>query len=567
MGQILSIIFGWLRGERDDKKKPSEKLPLISPPRLGNLITSPPSLGSCRDYALQTNLRTHPPPPLSSSPFTHFQTSGASRLQPSSFTYSKTSGASRLQTTLQTHHQLNSSSCGFSIATVSSPVQPKLETRQQLSSSSCSQSSTTHFNPKPVQTHQPLNLSSCGLSSTTVSSPVQPKLETHQQLSSSSCSQSSTTHFYPKPVQTPQPLSSNSCGLSRPSGTSHAQPKIQTHSSLLSSSCSHSSVSGASHFQPNPVTLPLSSVPSSNSGINGASQRNSLGFPLSLDPRSNSRSDDALDLTIPAKFKVQVVGDEKQVSARLHQYNIIEEKEERTRGVVGKNWWDYSSCEEEDLEEGKLRVRWIKHYSSEYKILLMGEGDFSFSASLAVAFASATNITATSLDSIEFLSTNYRLALSNIDKLRSLGAKVMHDVDATKMANVFPFKCMRFDRVVYNFPLAGFFPDEPREDEIWRHRMLVQQFLENAKKLIHIDGEIHITHKSNGFFYEWNLEFLASRVGLRLIEEVPFNFRDYPGYRTKYGFGGDSNFNCSPSKTYKFGHKKTTEKPSYRFMK
>ncbi|XP_034679300.1 uncharacterized protein LOC117909383 [Vitis riparia] len=562
MGQILSVIIRWLWGEKDDKKKPSEKLPLISPPRFAsdtnssssrpalppNPFTSPPSLESYRDYALQTNLRTHPPPPVSSS----------SNSSSSPFSHSKTSSASRLQPTLQTHHQLNSSSCGFSIATVSSPVQPKLETPQQLSSSSCSQSSTTHFYPKLVQTHQPLNLSSCGLSSTTVSSPVQPKLETHQQLSSSSCSQSSTTYFYPKPVQAPQPLSSNSCGLSRPSGTSHAQPKIQTHPSLLSSSCSHSSVSGASHFQPNPVTLPLSSVPSSNSGINGASQRNSLGFPLSLDSRSNSRSDDALDLLIPAKFKVQVVGDEKQVSARLHHYDIIEENEERTRGAVGKNWWDYSSCEE-DLEEGKLGVRWIKHYSSEYKILLVGEGDFSFSAALAVAFASATNITATSLDSIEFLSTNYRHALSNIDTLRSLGAKVMHDVDATKMAHVFPFNCMRFDRVVYNFPLAGFFPNASREDKIRRNQMLVQLFLENAKKMIHIDGEIHITHKSNGFFYEWNLEFLASRVGLRLIEEEPFNFMDYPGYRTKYGFGGDNNFNCNPSRTYKFGPKKLNE--------
>ena len=89
--------------------------------------------------------------------------------------------------------------------------------------------------------------------------------------------------------------------------------------------------------------------------------------------------------------------------------------------------------------------------------------------------------------------------------------------------------------------------------------MLVQLFLENAKKMIHIDGEIHIPHKSNGFFYEWNLEFLASRVGLRLIEEEPFNFMDYPGYRTKYGFGGDNNFNCNPSRTYKFGHKKLNE--------
>ena len=63
----------------------------------------------------------------------------------------------------------------------------------------------------------------------------------------------------------------------------------------------------------------------------------------------------------------------------------------------------------------------------------------------------------------EFLSTNYKNALSNIDKLRSLGAKVMHNVDATKMANVFPFNCMGFDRVVYNIPLAGFFPDESKE--------------------------------------------------------------------------------------------------------
>ena len=67
----------------------------------------------------------------------------------------------------------------------------------------------------------------------------------------------------------------------------------------------------------------------------------------------------------------------------------------------------------------------------------------------------------------EFLSTNYENALSNINKVRSLGAKVMHDVDATKMANVFPFNSMRFDRVVYNFPLAGFFPDESKEVEIW----------------------------------------------------------------------------------------------------
>lgn len=43
--------------------------------------------------------------------------------------------------------------------------------------------------------------------------------------------------------------------------------------------------------------------------------------------------------------------------------------------------------------------RWIEHYSSSQEILLVGEGDFSFSACLARAFGHASNMVATSLDS------------------------------------------------------------------------------------------------------------------------------------------------------------------------
>jgi len=42
---------------------------------------------------------------------------------------------------------------------------------------------------------------------------------------------------------------------------------------------------------------------------------------------------------------------------------------------------------------------WVKHYSSKHQILLVGEGDFSFSCSLATCFGSASNIYASSLDS------------------------------------------------------------------------------------------------------------------------------------------------------------------------
>ncbi|KAL7130735.1 hypothetical protein ABFS83_13G153700 [Erythranthe nasuta] len=198
----------------------------------------------------------------------------------------------------------------------------------------------------------------------------------------------------------------------------------------------------------------------------------------------------------------------------------------------------------------------IKHYySSTHRILLVGEGDFSFSACLAVAFGSASNMIATSLDSQAFLEENYGSAPSNIEKLKRRGCKVMHEIDATKIANHESLGRLKFDRIIFNFPFAGFFTSLSPEHKLRRHRRLVSLFLKNAKQMISEGGEIHITHKTNGDSVEWNLESIASSHGLRLIKAVKFQPLHYPGYNTKYGFGGDGNFNCYPCQTYKFGLK------------
>ncbi|XP_007020390.2 PREDICTED: uncharacterized protein At4g26485 [Theobroma cacao] len=213
--------------------------------------------------------------------------------------------------------------------------------------------------------------------------------------------------------------------------------------------------------------------------------------------------------------------------------------------VLGADNW-------EDTENG-VPERWVRRYCSSHVMLLVGEGDFSFSACLAIAFGSARNMVATSLDSRGFLFRNYKKAMSNIHELRIRGCTVLHGVDATEMANHYALRCIKFDRVIYNFPHAGFCTDEPGESQKRRHQLLIRLFFDNAKEMIDEDGEIHVAHKTNGFFLGWNLRGLASAAGLRLIQEVPFNFTDYPGYRTKYGFGGDRNFNSHPSKTYIFG--------------
>ncbi|KAL7130733.1 hypothetical protein ABFS83_13G153600 [Erythranthe nasuta] len=214
-----------------------------------------------------------------------------------------------------------------------------------------------------------------------------------------------------------------------------------------------------------------------------------------------------------------------------------------------------------DREEGEsmikctVGIRWITHYSSSHRILLVGEGDFSFSTCLAAAFGWASNMIATSLDSQVFLVKNYQNAVRNIMELSIRKCKVIHEIDATKMANHPFLGGIKFDRIIFNFPFAGFFKNLPRYSQLKRHRKLVGMFLKNAKEMISENGEIHVSHKTNDFHTDWNLKSLGAAHRLELIEAVDFNGVDYPGYNTKCGFGGDNNFNCYPSKTYKFGFK------------
>ena len=50
----------------------------------------------------------------------------------------------------------------------------------------------------------------------------------------------------------------------------------------------------------------------------------------------------------------------------------------------------------------------------------------------------------------------YKKAKSNLEALEKLGASLLFGVDATKMKLHTDLKMWKFDRIIYNFPHAGF---------------------------------------------------------------------------------------------------------------
>ncbi|KAF9615345.1 hypothetical protein IFM89_022996 [Coptis chinensis] len=205
-------------------------------------------------------------------------------------------------------------------------------------------------------------------------------------------------------------------------------------------------------------------------------------------------------------------------------------------------------CNDQQQQE-----RWIKHYSNLHKILLVGEGDFSFAACLARAFGSATNMVATSLHHKATVISQHPTAETNLEVLMMLGCSIVHGVDASIMSIISPVNTMKFDRIVYNFPHSGSF-SESDIITILSHQAVVRGFFKNACDMLTANGEVHVTHKTTYPFSEWQIEQLAQYEGLCLIEKVRFTLFDYPGYVNKKGAGSKSNesFPVGECSTFKF---------------
>jgi 25S rRNA (uracil2634-N3)-methyltransferase len=105
------------------------------------------------------------------------------------------------------------------------------------------------------------------------------------------------------------------------------------------------------------------------------------------------------------------------------------------------------------------------------KILLIGEGNFTFARALVTHQQSSSssplqhlppqNVTATAYDTEEECYKKYVDAKEVVQVLREMGVQVVFGVDATKLEKCTALKGKRYDKLVWNFPHAGAYTRHP----------------------------------------------------------------------------------------------------------
>lgn len=213
-------------------------------------------------------------------------------------------------------------------------------------------------------------------------------------------------------------------------------------------------------------------------------------------------------------------------------------------------------------------------FSPEDSILLIGEGDLSFSKAL-VAHHYCENVTATVLESSsEELTAKYPHAKENVEAIEAEGGKVVYGVDAKKMGP-FARKVGKesvgiMDRIIFNFPHVGGKSKDVNRQVRYNQELLVE-FFKRALLSLAPGGTIIVTLFEGEPYTLWNIRDLGRHSDLQVERSFRFQASAYPGYshsrtlgviKNKQGeVGGGWKGEDRAARTYVFMRKDDAPKP------
>ena len=159
----------------------------------------------------------------------------------------------------------------------------------------------------------------------------------------------------------------------------------------------------------------------------------------------------------------------------------------------------YADKEEEPIDESKVFVPFSKHD----RILIIGDGDFSYSLSIVQKkLIVAGNLIATSFDTLEELHQKYGAEAidANLAKLRDLGVnKIYHGIDGTRLCDTLDIKMgskrqgsgsgksievlggLHVNNIIFNFPHVGM-QIKDIERNIAKNQSLIANFFKSCKE-------------------------------------------------------------------------------------
>ncbi|NXK37068.1 FDXA1 protein, partial [Piprites chloris] len=167
------------------------------------------------------------------------------------------------------------------------------------------------------------------------------------------------------------------------------------------------------------------------------------------------------------------------------------------------------------------------------RVLLLGEGNFSFAASLCGA--EGAHVVATCYESEEDASRRGGAARS-IRRLRESGAEVVFSVDCTKLKDYFSPEKRQFDCIYFNFPHCG------RKAGVVKNRELLAHFFRSSAEVLAEEGEVHVALCSGQggtpadqprreWHNSWQIVAVAAGAGFILSNVHPFNAEAIHGYK------------------------------------
>eukprot|EP00013_Stygamoeba_regulata_P014096 CAMPEP_0177675032 /NCGR_PEP_ID=MMETSP0447-20121125/26943_1 /TAXON_ID=0 /ORGANISM="Stygamoeba regulata, Strain BSH-02190019" /LENGTH=252 /DNA_ID=CAMNT_0019183309 /DNA_START=194 /DNA_END=949 /DNA_ORIENTATION=+ len=178
---------------------------------------------------------------------------------------------------------------------------------------------------------------------------------------------------------------------------------------------------------------------------------------------------------------------------------------------------------------------WVTNYTSRQSILVVGDGDFSFSRGLVQHRGSGRLLVLTAYDSRAVTLAKYQVAERILGELEKADASVFFGVDATRLDRTLPRSednriklrkgsmAAAFDRIVFNFPHTG-------KQRVHLNRNLLRNFFASAKPWLKQGGEIHVTLKERLPYTGWNVEEQATLNDLQLKVKLDFDPDEFPGY-------------------------------------